>query len=148
MISDNEEIFVGEFENNSLPQMRINTDGTVAFQNIRRTSQYQQDIIAEEIKKTLKMGAIRYSSSNYASPVVLARKPNGSLRLCIDFRTLNAHTIDDSFVLPRMDDNLSRFHGMRVFIKLDMRSGYWQLMLHPDDCHKTAFSTHLGLYTK
>ena len=98
------------------------------------------------IQKMLKDGVIEESTSPWSSPVVLVAKKDGSLRFCVDYRKLNDVTKKDSYPLPRIDDTLSTLAGSRWFSTLDLRSGYWQVGLHPDDNEKTAFSTGSGLY--
>ena len=75
----------------------------------------------------LEAGAIRLSDSPYSSNVVLERKMDGSLRICIDFRKLNAPTVRDACMLSRIDDTIDTLIGARFFSKLDQRSGYWQV---------------------
>ena len=75
-------------------------------------------------------------------------KNDGSLRICVDYRELNKRTIKDAYPLPLIDDIQSHLSGAVVFSTLDLNSGYWQLPIHPDDCHKTAFTPGpgMGLY--
>jgi hypothetical protein len=82
----------------------------------------------------------------WSSPVVLVRKKNGDLRFCVDYRKLNDVTRKDCFPLPRIDDTLDMLAGVKWFSTLDLKSGYWQVDLHPDDKEKTAFSTGQGLW--
>lgn len=82
----------------------------------------------------------RPSKSPYSSNVVLVRKKDDSLRMCIDFRKLNAKTIRDAYYLPRTEDTIDRLIGARYFSKLDMRSGYWQVEVKGEDKPKTAFT--------
>ena len=77
----------------------------------------------------LDIGAIRHSNSPWASPVVLVRKKDGSLRFCIDLRKLNARTVKDACSLPRIEDALDSLNGACIFISLDLKSGYWQVEL-------------------
>ena len=89
------------------------------------------------LKKT---GIIQDSSSPWASPVVLVRKKNGELRLCVDYRQLNKRTIKDSYALPRIDELMDHFSGCKYFSSLDLRSGYYQVEIEETDKEKTAFT--------
>ena len=84
------------------------------------------DEVREHLREILEVGAIRESSNPYSSNLVLVRKSDGSLRLCIDNRGVNRKTIKDAHSLPMIDDTLDCLSGARFFAKLDRRSAYWQ----------------------
>ena len=99
------------------------------------------------IQEMLDLGVIRPSHSPYASPVVLVRKKNGSLRFCIDLRKLNNKTIKDAYALPRIEETLDVLRGSKWFSALDLKSGYWQIEMAEEDKKKTAFTVGpLGFY--
>ncbi|GFY34443.1 retrovirus-related Pol polyprotein from transposon 17.6 [Trichonephila clavipes] len=90
---------------------------------------------------------IEPSSSPWASPIVLVRKKDGSTRFrAADYRPLNDVTKKDSYPLSRIDDTLDTLAGNTWFSTLDLKSGYWQVELHPDDKEKTAFTTEQGIW--
>ena len=115
-------------------------------QPIRRLPFAARQEVAHQLKKMQDMGVIKPSSSPWASPIVLVKKKDGTLRFCIDYRKLNAVTKTDSFPLPRIDDLLDELGQSRYFSTLDLASGYWQIRVHPASQEKTAFVTHQGLY--
>ncbi|GAX85873.1 hypothetical protein CEUSTIGMA_g13289.t1 [Chlamydomonas eustigma] len=114
-----------------------------------RMSPAELEELHKQLQIYLEKGWIRPSSSEYGAPVtpvLFARKPDGSLRLCIDYRSLNAQTIKDRGPLPLTSELFDHLHGAKYFTSLDMWSGYHQCLIHPDDSHKTAFKTRYGLY--
>ena len=111
-----------------------------------RAGHKEREFETAEVGKMLELGIIRPSKSEWASPVVLAPKGDGSLRFCIDYRRLNAVTKRDSYPLPRMDDCIDSLGDAKFFSTLDANSGYWQVPMRESDIEKTAFVTHDGLY--
>lgn len=77
---------------------------------------------------------VQESSSNYASPILLVKKKNGELRLCVDYRALNSKTVKDKYLLPLIDDQLSNLSGNTYFITLDLASGYYQIPMSEQSC--------------
>jgi hypothetical protein len=85
------------------------------------------------------------SQSPWVSSVVIVRKKDGFLKFCVNYRKLNAITIKDSFPLPRIEDILDQLSGNSWFSTLDLKSGYWQVKIRPEDKGKTAFPIDNGL---
>ena len=90
---------------------------------------------------------VRPSCSEWASPSVLVRKRDGSVRWCIDLRKLNDVTVKDCYPLPLLQDCIDALEGCRYFTTLDMASGYYQLEVAEEDRDKAAFVTKYGLFS-
>ncbi|KAL2087418.1 hypothetical protein ACEWY4_016246 [Coilia grayii] len=91
-------------------------------------------------------GIIRKSSSEYASPLVMVWKRDGGVRICTDFRWLNARTLKDAHPLPHQSDCLAALGGNCFFSTMDLTSGFFNIPMHEDDKKYTAFTTPLGLH--
>jgi len=113
---------------------------------LRRTSPAQRIEIEKQVKELLDLGMIKPSTSPWAAGIVMAPKPDGSWRFCVDYRMLNQVTVRDSYPLPRVDEYLHAMEGNTWFSVMDLNSGFWQIPLHPEDSKKTAFLSHAGLY--
>ena len=137
----------GDIGRTSQVQHSIDTGNAPPIrQHTRRTAPAVREQYGKLIQEMLDKDVIQHSSSPWASPVVLARKKDGSVRFCIDYRKLNAVTRKDAYPLPRVDDTLDTLAGSRWFSTLDLISGYWQVEMRPEDRQKTAFCTPEGLF--
>ncbi len=102
--------------------------------------------LKEQLTQLLDQGFIRPSVSPWGAPVLFQKKKDGTFRLCIDFRGLNQCTIKNKYPLPRIDELLDRLGGSKIFSKIDLRSGYYQVRIKEEDIPKTAFNTRFGHY--
>jgi len=111
-----------------------------------RMSPKELDCLKKQLEELVNKKMIRPSTSAWSSPVLFVRKKDGSLRMCVDYRALNAVTKRNSYPLPRLDESFDRLGRARIFSKIDLKSGYWQVRVEPKDIHKTAFNTRYGQY--
>ena len=128
----------------SLVEHEIHTTGPAIRLPFRRQNPVIRDIEQQQVKEMLRDEVIRPSTSPWASPVVMVKKKDGTMRFCVDFRKMNDATIKDAHPLPRIDDTLESLHGAQYFTTLDLKSGYWQVPIKEEDKEKTAFCTSSG----
>ena len=105
-----------------------------------------RDKVTKEIDDMLKAGIVEPSDSPYAAPIVLIKKKDQSLRICLDFRDLNKQTIFDPVLMPRMDEVLNKVSKARHISKLDLTKEYWQVPLDLESRQKSAFIIPFGHY--
>ena len=96
------------------------------------------------MKELLQKGFIRPSHSPFGAPILFAKKKDGGLRLCIDYRMLNKNTVKDVTPLPNIAELRDRFLGAKLFTIIDLRDGYYNIRIAEEDIHKTAFQTRYG----
>lgn len=104
------------------------------------------EAVRSHLRDLLETGVIRESESPFSSPIVVVRKKNGDVRLCIDYRKLNLQTVKDAYALPNLEESFSALTGSRWFSVLDLKSGYYQIEMAEADKAKTAFVTPLGFW--
>jgi hypothetical protein len=111
-----------------------------------RLSVKEENELKIRLKELLDAGYIRPSKSPWAAPTLFVAKKDGSLRFCVDYRGLNKVTKRDQHPLPLPEDQFRRLHGAKIFSKLDLMSGYYQIRMEESSIDKTAFTTPYGLY--
>lgn len=129
----------------------IVTDPSPISSKLYRYPQIHKEEVNNQIKKMLKQGIIRPSSSPYCSPLwIVPKKTDASgekkWRIVIDYRKLNEVTVGDSYPLPNIEEILDQLGHSKYFTTLDLASGFHQIEMHPDDIAKTAFSTPFSHY--
>ncbi|GFX06409.1 hypothetical protein TNCV_2939371 [Trichonephila clavipes] len=143
-----EECFQPGGEPTPIIEHRINTRDHLQVAVLPyRMNPSKKEILKREIDRLLAEGIIEECESPYASPVVLIPKPNGTFRLCIDYRKFNEITVADTYPLPRMDDLLHQAKLTPFMSTLDLRAGYHQVKVHVEDQDKTAFACPFGALT-
>ena len=115
-------------------------DDTPFKQRHRRIPPSMIDEVQRHVEELLSSGIIRKSKSPWASNVVLVRKKNGKLRLCVDYRMLNKKTVKDSYALPRTEEIFDILNGSTLFSTIDMKSGYHQVNMEESHKCRTAFT--------
>lgn len=112
----------------------------------RRLAHSDKTKLSVILDDLVKEGTIRESASPYASPIVLVRKKNGNLRLCIDYRELNKVTIKDNFPTPMIDDHLDRLKNKKIYSSLDLKNGFHHIRMAESSIKYTAFITPMGQF--
>ena len=122
-------------------------DGRIVVKDNRRVAWAQMEELRQHLRQLLAKDIIRPSCSSYSSPIVLVRKKSGELRMCVDYRGLNARTVKDAYPLPRIDESLDALGGAAIFSTMDLQSAYYQVEIAEEDKAKTAFTTPIGLFS-
>lgn len=137
----------GDFGRTHLAQHKIDVGDAKPIKQSPRKLPYAKREEANKLLKDMqKHDVIEASNSPWASPVVLVRKKDGSIRFCVDYRRLNDVTKKDSYPLPAIDLTVEALSGASWFSTVDMQSGYWQVEMTPEDKDKTAFTMGAGLW--
>jgi hypothetical protein len=149
--------FFSKRESDTLPLHRPGTDhkieliddeaaGSLGFSHLR--SQTTEELVAmkEYLAANLAKGFITPSQAPFAAPVLFARKGDGSLRFCVDYRKLNQYTKKNRYPLPLIDETLVRLARAKVYTKLDIRQAFHRIRMSPESEELTAFRTRYGLF--
>ena len=141
LLQRNADIFASndlELGHTDIIKMKIDTGNASPIkQKPYRTQLKNREVIDMAIDQMLEAKIIDRSTSPWIFPVVIVDKKDGSKRFCVDFRALNKVTKRNSYPLPVIDDMLAL---------LDLRSGYWQILMDDLSKEKTAFACHRGLF--
>ena len=97
-----------------------------------------RETVKSELQSMEESGIIQSSKSEWASPIVLVPKKDGTLRMCVDYRRLNSISEADAYPMPRIDELIDRLGGAQYITTLDLTRGYWQVPVAPDSRAKTA----------
>jgi hypothetical protein len=145
LLSSFPEVLNDKIGQTNLATCNLQTTCEPLAQRAYRVSQHKRDIIKTHVDKMLKLGIIRPSTSEWASPVNLVPE-RGDYRFTVDYRRLNKNTKSDPFTIPRIETLLHRLGDASFISKIDLRKGYWQIAMHPDSVEKTAFICDEGKY--
>ena len=150
LVKENHDLFASkdsELGHTDFVKMKIDTGDTKPIKmRPYRTPLKNREVIDKALEEMLEAKVIRRSNSPWSFPVVIVDKKDGSKRFCVDFRKLNQVTKKNSFPLPLIDDILALLGRAKFFSSLDLKSGYWQVLMDDLDKEKTAFACHRGLF--
>ena len=124
----------------------IPTSGRPVQSRARRLNPEKLAIAKEEIEKLCELGVAHRGKSEWASPLMVAPKPDGGWRVCGDYRRLNTQTEDDKYPVRQLTDFTANLAGKKVFSKVDLFKGYHQIPVAPEDVKKTGVITPFGLF--
>lgn len=126
-------------------KIRLKSDKIINYRPYR-LAPIEREKVKEIINDLLNKRVIRESDSDFASPVLLVKKADGSDRLCVDFRALNQIVEKDRYPLPLIQDQLDKLGKAKYFISIDMKNGFYQIPVSPESIKYTAFITPDGQF--
>ena len=125
----------------------ITTVGPPVVAKPRRLAPDRLKIAKSEFQNMMRLGHMRPSKSNYASPLhMVPKKGTSQWRPVGDFRALNSQTVKEKYPVPCISDFTAELHGTKIFSHVDLVKAYHQIPINPDDVHKTAICTPFGLF--
>ena len=146
ILSEFKDVLQGKPGQTHVTEHTIDTDAKpVRLPPYRIPYAYREEVM-KELQEMEESGIIEPSRSEWASPIVVARKKDGGIRLCVDYRKLSASTPMDAYPMPRTDELLDKLGNAKYITTLDLARGYWQVPMAEKDRPKTAFITPNGLY--
>ena len=150
LVSENPDLFASkdsDLGHTSTVKMHLNTGNHPPIKlKPYRTQLNNRKVIDQAIDEMMEAKIIQRSKSPWSFPVVIVDKKDGSKRFCVDFRKLNQITKPISYPLPIIDDILALLGKAKYFTSLDLKSGYWQVLMNENYMEKTAFACHKGLF--
>ncbi|SMY27937.1 unnamed protein product [Zymoseptoria tritici ST99CH_1A5] len=127
-------------------EIHLKDGASLPFRKPYRLSGPEEDALKKWVDDMVAKGMIRKSTSEAAAPVIVVRKPGGGLRVCIDYRALNALTVKNRYPIPLVQDTLARLGGKKYFTKLDIIAAFNRIRIAAGHEHKTAFTTRYGQF--
>lgn len=121
-------------------------DEVPVYERARRLAPAERSLVNTIIQDWLREEIIRPSTSEYASPIVLAKKKDETSRLCVDYRKLNRKIVKDRYPLPLIEDCLDRLQGSKYFSTIDLKDGFFHVPIDESSCKYTAFIVPDGHY--
>lgn len=152
ILEDNKEIFRSRLPDGLPPKRAVDhkieiIEGSkIPFQKLYQLSPSELMAAKQYISENLASGKIRPSKSPYGSPLFFAKEKDGTLRGVVDYRGLNRITKRNNTAIPRCDEMFDRLGQATFFSKIDLKTGFHQIRIHPDDIEKTAFTTKYGQF--
>jgi transposase InsO family protein len=127
-------------------RIQLESENTLGYSPLWHQSTEELKAIKQYLLDNLDKGFIESSQAPFASPTLFVKKPNGSLRFCVDYRKLNLLSRKDRYPLPLIDETLARISQAKIFTKLDIRQAFHRIRIHPDSEELTTFRTRYGAY--
>lgn len=121
-------------------------DEQPVYQRARRLAPTEKKIVNKQIEEWVQKGIVQPSLSEYASPIVLVDKKDGSKRLCVDYRKLNQKIVKDRYPLPIIEEQLDALQGAKIFSTLDLKNGFFHVPISEDSRKFTSFVVPDGQY--
>ncbi|XP_033739131.1 uncharacterized protein LOC117326489 [Pecten maximus] len=147
LCADFEDVFTTRPGKATVVEHEIKTTSEIPItQRPYRIPYTQQADVKQQLDEMAEQGLIIPSKSPWSSPIVLVRKRDGTIRICVDYRKLNSITVFDAYPTPRIDNILEQLGNARYLSTLDLTKGYWQVPLSENSREKSAFITPFGLY--
>lgn len=127
-------------------RIQLESENTLGYSPLWHQSTDELKAIKQYLLENLDKGFIEASQAPYALPTLFVKKPNSSLRFCVDFCKLNLLSRKDRYPLPLINKTLARISQAKVFTKLDIRQAFYRIRIHPDSEELTTFRTCYGAY--
>ena len=137
---------IPEHRTNVDHKIELTAENNLTIEPLRRLTDDQLTEVKKYILENLHKGFIEASNSPQAAPILFAKKADGSLRLCVDYRKLNALTKKDPYPIPLIDEMMARISKAKIFTKIDIQQAFHRIRMSPESEELTTFRTRYGMY--